>query len=90
MNDASELLTKLRKRLQERSDKAYCDMIEIARSPEALGWEEKARTGAFGFPELRAHRRVGTLLGKHRAYADARDDVDALIARLEKPALDNP
>jgi len=83
MNETIRLLTALRKRLQERSDKSYCDMIEAARLPEALGWEEKAKTGSFGQRELKAHRRVGTLLGKHRAYADARDDVDALILQLE-------
>ena len=77
-----ELLTKLRDRLQERADQSYCDMIEAASRPESCGWEEKARTGKFGLAELKSHRQVGVLLGKHRAYADARDEVQQMIELL--------
>ena len=83
------LLADLRSRLWARCENAYCDMISVARRDESLGWEIKVERGEFGRKELDSHAKMGELLGRHRALAEACREIDEVLkanASLDRPA----
>ena len=73
------LLADLRSRLWARCENAYCDMISVARRDESLGWEIKVERGEFGRKELDSHSKMGELLGRHRALAEACREIDEVL-----------
>lgn len=84
------LLADLRSRLWARCENAYCDMIAVARRDESLGWEIKVERGEFGRKELDSHTKMGELLGRHRALAEACREIDEVLkanAKAQRPAV---
>ena len=73
------LLADLRSRLWARCENAYGDMISVARRDESLGWEIKVERGEFGRKELDSHAKIGELLGRHRALAEACREMDEVL-----------
>ena len=73
------LLADLRSRLWARCENAYCDMTAVARRDESLGWEIKVERGEFGRKELDSHTKMGELLGRHRALAEACREIDEVL-----------
>ena len=76
---SNALLADLRSRLWARCNNAYCDMISVARRDESLGWEIKVERGEFGRKELNSHTKMGELLGRHRALAEACREIDKVL-----------
>lgn len=79
-----QLVEALAQRLRTRADNAYCDMIDVSRRDESLGWEIKVERGTFGRPELDAHVKAGQLLGRHRALHEAAKLVEEELQELLK------
>ena len=73
------LLADLRSRLWARCENAYCDRTGVARRDESLGWEIKVERGEFGRKELDSHAKMGELLGRHRALAEACREIDEVL-----------
>jgi hypothetical protein len=74
-----EQLEDLRDRLKEKSFNAYCNMVSLSCQEESLGWEMKVKKGEFGVIELEAHKKMGELLGKHRAFAEVCRELGEMI-----------
>ena len=81
------LLADLRSRLWARCENAYCDMISVARRDESLGWEIKVERGEFGRKELDSHTKMGELLGRHRALAEACREIDDVVKANDKAQI---
>ncbi|MCG2680733.1 MAG: hypothetical protein L6455_12340, partial [Kiritimatiellae bacterium] len=73
------LLADLRAHLWARCENAYIEMISVARRDESLGWEIKVKRGEFGRKELDSHAKMGELLGRHRALAEACCEIDEVL-----------
>ena len=72
-------LNEMRSRIHRQAERAYCDMIDVAQRTESLGWEIKVKRGEFGRKELDSHRRIGELLGRHRALTEMCREIDKLL-----------
>lgn len=84
------LLADLRSRLWARCENAYCNMIAVARRDESLGWEIKVERGEFGRKELDSHTKMGELLGRHRALAEACREIDEVLKANKSVTVASP
>lgn len=78
----ADKLAKVRELLEEikaLGDGTYCRALDIARNPDALGWEIKVQRGEFGRKELEAHCDSSRHIGKHQGYADVRNKLTQIL-----------
>lgn len=61
--------------LRAFADRKYCAAIEYARRNEALGWEEKAKSGRFGQEEYACHKKMNEAYGAHFGIYEALEQI---------------
>lgn len=82
--ETERTLGELLQLLVAESGAAYCQSLRQFEQIPCLGWERKAKDGAYGEAEHAAHRKANELMGQHQGLARAvkilRDALSALAA----------